>query len=672
MDFFSTCSLAPWSCKQFVQRSEELLGYVEACRVVDVFEKEVVVRAALYALLVRNRLRPTEAAVFILGQGDCCGARDLVLAVPFCANLSVELCAVPPLSPEQSDGVPQHELEISLQKAEQTPRVKVEFAAEVVFLVLDGLVVERSDSRPASRGVDSVMAAAPGGPSEDRLTPEAFARRLQQLQGTARSHGYFFPSNETNHDWIYSYGADRLPLLAQKASSPMWQRKKPEKMASLIFQDTHLRLLIEPQIQWQKIQPFLKERQMDFSEETMRSMLTVTFNCAAQMPIAGDIEHLFEMDKPADMIFVALQETCPLALAIDVTEISSAQYHAAWTASVTSAVERRGAYRQIADHALVGLQLLLYVKEDLAPEISQTCWGTTRCGTLGAGNKGAVALGLVLKSTSFCFVNAHLAAGESASSSQDRSQDFDYIVQTLRLSSSSSSSDVRDPRNLFEHDLVVWAGDLNMRLWRNEQMTEVMSRTEVLSMLQNQQLSQLLACDELHRRRLSSGPVAAFEEAAIHFHPSYKFRTSLKTSAVWKNATMRDTQMPHDTQYDEKRSPAWCDRIMWRARRKVRLEDLPRYERLDRPTFSDHRPVRLYLEMCVHEMSWDDLKRVCAEYEVKRSASHVRYLRSGSSLGDEPDGGCDSITDNGYSVTIFLQGIQRALRTVSSAAFLLK
>ena len=25
--------------------------------------------------------------------------------------------------------------------------------------------------------------------------------------------------------------------------------------------------------------------------------------------------------------------------------------------------------------------------------------------------------------------------------------------------------------------------------------------------------------------------------------------------------------------------------------------------------------------MCVHEMSWDDLKRVCAEYEVKRSAA---------------------------------------------------
>ena len=68
---------------------------------------------------------------------------------------------------------------------------------------------------------------------------------------------------------------------------------------------------------------------MDFSEETMRSMLTVlglahfcalehgctgtfevTFNCAAQMPIAGDIEHLFEMDKPAETCFkVQLSET---------------------------------------------------------------------------------------------------------------------------------------------------------------------------------------------------------------------------------------------------------------------------------------------------------------------------------------------------------------------------
>ena len=150
------------------------------------------------------------------------------------------------------------------------------------------------------------------------------------------------------------------------------------------------------------------------------------------------------------MIFVALQETCPLALAIDVTEISSAQYHEAWTTSVTAAVQRqghlpfdtiaswhglwrsarhaplklvpvstlqvqRGAYRFLADRAMVGLLLLLYVRDDLVPQVSQTlgltetvahqgnqfqllpirtCWGTTRCGTLGAGNKGAVAFGL--------------------------------------------------------------------------------------------------------------------------------------------------------------------------------------------------------------------------------------------------------------------------------------
>ena len=103
---------------------------LQASTVVDVLGNDVVTRAALHALLVRNRLRPTEAAVFILGHGDCCGtrrqdtagrkhsayptvpletftwmrSRELLLAVPLCTNLVVELCRVPPATQAQPDG----------------------------------------------------------------------------------------------------------------------------------------------------------------------------------------------------------------------------------------------------------------------------------------------------------------------------------------------------------------------------------------------------------------------------------------------------------------------------------------------------------------------------------------------------------------------------------------
>lgn len=246
-----------------------------------------------------------------------------------------------------------------------------------------------------------------------------------------------------------------------------------------------------------------------------------------------------------------------------------------------------------------------------------------------------MAFGLVMGSTSFCFVNSHLAAGESTSSSQERSQDFDYIIQTLRLTGISANCtvgpvDVRDSRNIFEHDLVVWAGDLNMRLWRDVEMTEVMHQTEVLSLLQQHQLQRLLDCDELHRRRLASGSFAAFEEAAIDFRPSYKFRPMSKSN---KDEAMQDVKLLEALrgQYDDKRTPAWCDRVIWRARRKVKQEGLLRYELLDSTTFSDHRPVRLCMQICIHEMSLEDLRRVCSEYELKRSAS-LRLLRSGSSF----------------------------------------
>ncbi|CAE7270916.1 INP53 [Symbiodinium necroappetens] len=417
MEFFCGLFDAPPEPLHFVQPSEELLGYAEASTVVDVLDNDVVTRTALHALLVRNRLRPTEAAVFILGHGDCCGTRrELLLAVPLCTNLVVELCRVPPSTQARPDGQ--------------------------VFLVLDGLVEGFGSQKRVEKTGKGI-----------RLTPEEFAGCLEELHSTAHSHRYFFPSKETNHDWIYSYGVDRLPLAVQKASQPMWQRKKPDKMTSLIFQDTHISMLVEPHISWKKIQPFLKERQTEFSEEARRSIMTVTFNCASsQKPMAHDIHNFFVEGEPLpDIIFVALQETCPLALAIDVTEIASAQYHKAWSSAVTAAVKHRGEYRLLADYAMVGLQLLLYVLDDLAPKVSQTCWGSARCGTLGAGNKGAVAFGLVMGSTSFCFVNSHLAAGESTSSSQERSQDFDYIIQTLRLTGISANCtvgpvDVRDSR----------------------------------------------------------------------------------------------------------------------------------------------------------------------------------------------------------------------------------
>ncbi|CAE7887538.1 Ocrl [Symbiodinium sp. KB8] len=600
MEFFCGLFDAPPEPLHFVQPSEELLGYAEASTVVDVLDNDVITRTALHALLVRNRLRPTEAAVFILGHGDCCGTRrELLLAVPLCTNLVVELCRVPPSTQARPDGQ--------------------------VFLVLDGLVEGFGSQKRVEKTGKGI-----------RLTPEEFAGCLEELHSTAHSHRYFFPSKETNHDWIYSYGVDRLPLAVQKASQPMWQRKKPDKMTSLIFQDTHISMLVEPHISWKKIQPFLQERQTEFSEEARRSIMTVTFNCASQKPMAHDIHNFFVEGEPLpDIIFVALQETCPLALAIDVTEIASAQYHKAWSSAVTAAVKHRGEYRLLADYAMVGLQLLLYVLDDLAPKVSQTCWGSARCGTLGAGNKGAVAFGLVMGSTSFCFVNSHLAAGESTSSSQERSQDFDYIIQTLRLTGISANCtvgpvDVRDSRNIFEHDLVVWAGDLNMRLWRDVEMTEVMHQTEVLSLLQQHQLQRLLDCDELHRRRLASGSFAAFEEAAIDFRPSYKFRPMSKSN---KDEAMQDVKLLEALrgQYDDKRTPAWCDRVIWRARRKVKQEGLLRYELLDSTTFSDHRPVRLCMQICIHEMSLEDLRRVCSEYELKRSAS-LRLLRSGSSF----------------------------------------
>lgn len=70
-----------------------------------------------------------------------------------------------------------------------------------------------------------------------------------------------------------------------------------------------------------------------------------------------------------------------------------------------------------------------------------------------AVTEGAVAIRLDYRSTSFCFLTAHLAAGHS--NVTEREQDYATIAAGLHFSRGKAISD---------HENVIWAADTNFRI----------------------------------------------------------------------------------------------------------------------------------------------------------------------------------------------------------------
>jgi hypothetical protein len=98
-----------------------------------------------------------------------------------------------------------------------------------------------------------------------------------------------------------------------------------------------------------------------------------------------------------------------------------------------------------------------------------------------------------------------------------------------------------DDLMLTDHSIVLWVGDLNYRI--ND-----LTREDIIELIGKEDYSKLRTHDQLNIERLHNPLVFPhYHESIVTFAPSYKFD-------------------PGTDMYDSKkgRSPAWCDRILWR------------------------------------------------------------------------------------------------------------
>ncbi|CAI7933034.1 unnamed protein product [Closterium sp. NIES-54] len=159
--------------------------------------------------------------------------------------------------------------------------------------------------------------------------------------------------------------------------------------------------------------------------------------------------------------------------------------------------------------------------------------------------QGSVAISMSVHETSFTFICAHLNAGEERADAARRTFDFLEILRRTTF-----PRELPDPwtarlaETITEHDRVFFFGDLNYRL--------ELPDLEARALLAKRDWEALLQHDQLRWELSEGGALPGWREGPIFFAPTYKY------------AAGSNRYVGEDEEDGEKRrTPAWCDRVLW-------------------------------------------------------------------------------------------------------------
>lgn len=264
-------------------------------------------------------------------------------------------------------------------------------------------------------------------------------------------------------------------------------------------------------------------------------------------------------------------------------------------------------YHLIHTANLVGLFTCIFVKASLRDRIHNMSAAEVKRGMGGTfGNKGALVVRFTLDNSSLCFVNCHLAAGQTQT--QNRNHDISAILEGSTLPAERSAHTRQDSyvgggdgSMILDHEICILNGDLNYRI-------DTMGRDTVVNAVKANNLAKLLERDQLllSRRKNPGFRLRAFEELPITFAPTYKY----------------DVGTDNYDSSEKKRSPAWCDRILYRGGDRIEQVDYRRHE----VRVSDHRPVTGLFRMLIKSVMPKERARAWADCQAK--FSHLRDKRS--------------------------------------------
>jgi hypothetical protein len=224
-----------------------------------------------------------------------------------------------------------------------------------------------------------------------------------------------------------------------------------------------------------------------------------------------------------------------------------------WTNEVSKCLNQFDKYVMLRAEQMSSLLLLFFVRADCINDVKQVEGSVKKTGLGGmTGNKGAVAIRFNYGSSSFCFVNVHLAAGTEKV--QERNNDYFAINNGIKFSRGGT---IEDNQSIF------WIGDLNYRI--------SLSSDEVRSRLDAGDYEYLSNYDQLTNEINRNNAFKGYAEPTLNFKPTYKYDKGTHT---------------YDSS-EKQRTPSWTDRIIYKGDFIKPLA----YNSSDSLVYSDHKPV---------------------------------------------------------------------------------
>lgn len=386
----------------------------------------------------------------------------------------------------------------------------------------------------------------------------------------------------------------------------------------------------------------LEDRALEYSSTKPLSVFSGTWNVNGKEISSTDITEW--LLPTADLYVIGLQEMVKLDITSVVLSSSSSDYHAAnWTVMFGKALNAKNAdgsgskrenYSLLIEKHMVGIYCCVFVRDALLANVSDVRFSKVYTGGFGLlGNKGGIAVHIKYIDSPICFLFTHFHAKRSKI--EARNSDYRCIYETTnftshRLPYPSKQGPMQSPENtssdlyrkIYEgvpltvdmHDHIIWSGDLNYRI--KDDLTVL----EIFDAIDAGDWKSLRDKDQLNWERDSGKVFHGFEEGELAFPPTYKYKPNTTAYACRPG--------------DEKkiRAPAWCDRILWKSRRRESVE-LIHYNRGELIA-SDHRPVSASFQLEVRTIQDNKLRQVYQEVLVSvanenselRSASHSRSL----------------------------------------------
>uniref|UniRef100_K3W5H2 Rho-GAP domain-containing protein n=1 Tax=Globisporangium ultimum (strain ATCC 200006 / CBS 805.95 / DAOM BR144) TaxID=431595 RepID=K3W5H2_GLOUD len=367
------------------------------------------------------------------------------------------------------------------------------------------------------------------------------------------------------------------------------------------------------------VQQQLRLRQHAYTAFQKTSVVVGTWNVNAKKPLAqaeaAKILLWIQQQQQAsgspqalpDIIALGFQEIVDLnAVNVVVNSTVSAQRSSAWEESILYALnnhlvgpQQQQKYKVVMEKHLVGILLLVFVKSEHFQHVKEERGATAGVGIMGMmGNKGGAAIRMNFYDSTLCFVCAHLAAHRENVSG--RNSDYANILSKVEFADNDdgygndTSSAALSPTCCFvydgdvddrlfngepailNHDFVFWLGDLNYRI------NEDIPTEAVFQHAESGVYTELLQRDQLIIERKRCNVLHGFEEGPIKFPPTYKYQAG--------------TSMYEKRPEKKLRAPAWCDRILWKAKLPEQVM-LKHYNAVSALDLSDHKPVHAFFDV---------------------------------------------------------------------------